>query len=335
MEIFVSQALFCSDECLKEATKKYHAGECMIISQLFNMEPGLNMYHYFLLFIRVLATVGLQNWVTYVHEQATIPPQRIKGYNSKGKLTATSISGLFNLSSTIEHEDGNNISFDCLIIMLYMKFMKLDADDDLLAASLLHLLEGIKCCAVPYTCIIMSEVNIPPNTVLVGTALPITNTLINHSCNPNVCMYYGGNTGFVMRAWVPIKKGEQIFTTYGDPFPYSSKTERQEYLLNGQKFICKCDACENNWPMMANLPIDLKLSQELEIQEERALQQRKFKGTLDNFRQYVSTQMDLETKCKFITKLHGRKKCLTMIYEMQKLLILTLFRIEGNFYHIQ
>jgi hypothetical protein len=306
----------------------------MVISQFIHMEPDLVKHRHFMLFIRVLATVGLQNWVKYVHEQAAIPPQRIKGFNSEGKLTATSLSGLFNLYTNIECRDGKLGS--CFLVLLYMKFNDLNVDDELLAVSLLQLLDGIECCASNYdSSVFNGNEYFCPNPVSLGAALPITTTLLNHSCNPNICMYFSGNTGFVMRAWVPIKKGEQIMITYASTFTIMAKEQRQALIFANQKFICNCEACDNNWPLMGDLPMDSKLFQELQIQEERELQRKRIKGNLDNFKLYVSSKMDLETKRNFVTKLYKKNKCLTQIYEMQKAFLLTLFVIEGNFSHVK
>ncbi|XP_044006082.1 SET and MYND domain-containing protein 4-like [Aphidius gifuensis] len=75
----------------------------------------------------------------------------------------------------------------------------------------------------------------------------------NHSCNPminrNICGGY-----MISTAICPIKKGQQIFETYGEAYFTEEKKERQVYL-NDHHFICKCEACINNWPIPVNIDI--------------------------------------------------------------------------------
>ncbi|KAJ8675933.1 hypothetical protein QAD02_011719 [Eretmocerus hayati] len=73
------------------------------------------------------------------------------------------------------------------------------------------------------------------------------NSLINHSCYPNVhrCFTkYGESKVYALQK---IKKGTQICKSYCDMFCLMSKSERQEYLkLYG--IDCDCPACINDWP---------------------------------------------------------------------------------------
>ncbi|KAK0072128.1 hypothetical protein PV326_000416, partial [Microctonus aethiopoides] len=69
--------------------------------------------------------------------------------------------------------------------------------------------------------------------------------LFNHSCDPSMLSMVSGDIS-VSIAVQRIKKGEQIFITYGPEFLTSTTNERRNYYKN-RDFWCECVACIRNW----------------------------------------------------------------------------------------
>lgn len=70
---------------------------------------------------------------------------------------------------------------------------------------------------------------------------------INHSCRPNVHHSWCEKLGKeVIYASSPIAQGQEILTTYLEP--YASTEERRRILVTDFRFICRCDVCERAEP---------------------------------------------------------------------------------------
>lgn len=75
----------------------------------------------------------------------------------------------------------------------------------------------------------------------------------NHSCNPNVArITVDGQLVFIVIK--PIDKNHQLFVCYRDDFHHTSQEVRQEVLLKSYRFSCKCEACQNYYPQLNDLP---------------------------------------------------------------------------------
>lgn len=79
-------------------------------------------------------------------------------------------------------------------------------------------------------------------------------SLLNHNCAPNVIRTFI-NDKIVIVVQRPIKKDHQLFDNYGYHFGSVSKDRRQMELLKQYRFVCDCDACNNDWPYMTDLKI--------------------------------------------------------------------------------
>lgn len=127
--------------------------------------------------------------------------------------------------------------------------------------NLNHILAGnfiAKCLKmVPYNAFDIGESSLMPSMdfdfTLVGGALYSTLCLINHSCDPNVFLYLFDERTRVIAAVKPIKKGDQIFVTYGPMFIHQTLDDRQKELKTKYLFDCKCDPCLYDWPIWAEL----------------------------------------------------------------------------------
>lgn len=114
-------------------------------------------------------------------------------------------------------------------------------------------------------------------SVEIGAGLYNTLSLINHSCDPNVVRHCYGDV-VVLRSIRPIAKGEevrplylcrkcfliflptetiylfQIVDNYGYHYATHTFGERQAALCKQYYFSCRCQACQELWPLYDDLP---------------------------------------------------------------------------------
>ncbi|KAJ6222537.1 hypothetical protein RDWZM_001082 [Blomia tropicalis] len=81
--------------------------------------------------------------------------------------------------------------------------------------------------------------------ISIGSGLYIAESVFDHSCEPNATTIYSG-IDLEVRAIKPITKEEKITINYFDM--KESKSIRQEKLLTGYYFNCKCQRCSNENP---------------------------------------------------------------------------------------
>lgn len=84
-------------------------------------------------------------------------------------------------------------------------------------------------------------------------------SLLNHSCAPNVTRLVDGITSVIVVERI-IKAGEQVFQDaglYESNHRYVVKEERQTYLKRQWNFVCQCEACVRDYPLLEELPVSL------------------------------------------------------------------------------
>lgn len=84
-----------------------------------------------------------------------------------------------------------------------------------------------------------------------GMTVGVFGCLFNHSCNHNIDRVTLDNK-MVFYVNRPIKAGEQLFINYGALYESDSLEERRE-ILSEYDFVCECDACTKNYPLVDGL----------------------------------------------------------------------------------
>lgn len=98
----------------------------------------------------------------------------------------------------------------------------------------------------------MSEVNDNGKEISRATAILPFLSLLNHSCNFNV-VTCSIERSIAIYAVDVIKKGEQVFISYGSWFVLQTKEQRR-LALEPYYFVCSCIACKEDWPEFKRLP---------------------------------------------------------------------------------
>lgn len=86
----------------------------------------------------------------------------------------------------------------------------------------------------------------------VGGVICLFGSLFNHSCDSNISRITFQDK-IIFFASRPIKAGEQLFISYRPNFSFLNRKRRQS-ALDCFGFKCKCQACENDWPVFEKLP---------------------------------------------------------------------------------
>ncbi|XP_057331815.1 SET and MYND domain-containing protein 4-like [Microplitis mediator] len=79
-----------------------------------------------------------------------------------------------------------------------------------------------------------------------GSFLAPLEDLCSHSCDRNTYPLSTGDINATI-AVQPIKKGQQIYLTYGPYFQELPAFQRKQFILMFFKFWCQCTACINDW----------------------------------------------------------------------------------------
>lgn len=67
--------------------------------------------------------------------------------------------------------------------------------------------------------------------------------IMNHECSPNTYHTYNNQCVMKVRAARPIKKGEEITTSYTSIM--WNTTIRRKHLLKTKQFLCECERCRD------------------------------------------------------------------------------------------
>lgn len=82
---------------------------------------------------------------------------------------------------------------------------------------------------------------------LIGHGIFPFSAFFSHSCCPNT-ERFGVGEKFVVIVRLPIKKGDQVFISYGPTFDSTHRRARRHNIAGRFNFNCCCDACKNDWP---------------------------------------------------------------------------------------
>ncbi|KAF7286825.1 hypothetical protein GWI33_003882 [Rhynchophorus ferrugineus] len=249
-----TQALYCSQNCKKEAYKKYHKYECAIMVTLRN--NGMNKLDLIAMRIAILIRDDFnQSSLTAVEENSIYRSDRYTEIHNlvtnREKRTASDLFQKAATTAILYHYLKTNTNFFDEtsnyeenfkeLVLLHRQtsacnFHNINADLVVINENSTKQL-GID--AMNYNCIASGAYSFL--------------SMFNHSCSPNVLRLSCGINSIVI-ALEPIKKGEKCLDNYGYHYALMTKQERQHSLKDQYKFVCNCDACEHDYPCYQSLP---------------------------------------------------------------------------------
>ncbi|CAL8101180.1 unnamed protein product [Orchesella dallaii] len=289
--------IYCSTECLQEASKRYHKYECPCYPYFHNTRTQRHIH----MAIRIICIVGpqeLYRMFKVKDPKIFTPPQNLS--NILGTDPDTKIydsSSYLPIYHLIAHKhdpsDMNDIEYFTNVLqglvfanvlekfspfydeINYLNTHPKEFFKTFIASLILHHVENVS-----YNSISLDELTgLEGITLLVkeptilnerirgiqfpqyGAATYAVASLINHSCEPNTTRVHdlrNGRMAFV--ALKGIKAGEELVTSYSRVFLADTRDERRDYLKKTYNFVCNCIACKEDWPPLLQIHDGLQLS---------------------------------------------------------------------------
>ncbi|XP_071517837.1 SET and MYND domain-containing protein 4-like [Panulirus ornatus] len=259
-----SGVAFCSPRCRDLALATYHRWECKFLDLLKGSGVSLNCY----LALRVVTQHGLPFFKKLrrrLQEPATLPtassPHRPDDY-----MTFYHLVGLEEQRSSKDFFQRSLVATFLLKVLQRADFFgKWDdegaPDKDLTEEELLVgglLLRHLQ--VIQFNAHELSGMSFAggmnnyreTKSVFLGLAVYPTVAFCNHSCFPAVTRYFEGDR-MVIVSLRPLRPGDVVAENYGPIFTHQPRQERHRKLLSRYWFKCGCEACEEDWPIYANM----------------------------------------------------------------------------------
>jgi len=270
------QAMYCSLECLEEAAKSFHQYEHRILGYFHSQ----GMRQRDLLILRIICTAGPQKlWELFKSDfnaDLASGRTRIKGEDPETGVYESGYFQILHLLSHSHHRKDSGWGFDSIfrsfllvsLLVEYSDFFsnltepdsEMTAFKNFISSLILEHYEN-----TPYNAVAFNELENDEEkldglcSIPFGTGIFPTISLINHSCAPNA-IHVRGRKGcetavISLRALNP---GDEITITYGPRFTLSGRKQRQAELERKYTFLCRCVACEENWPISSSDLVPIK-----------------------------------------------------------------------------
>ncbi|KAH0557873.1 hypothetical protein KQX54_012509 [Cotesia glomerata] len=253
-----SNVIYCSEECRNVAWKDYHDIECSILHGLLSSVHDYDCSN----------LMSLRLFIKAIKEFGTVKTlyENVQRIDSTEDFTMKSFTdGIYDdkkyasIYPLCGKPMGTRLKVQCAVKTLqYMYFMALTSN--IFGKKMINMDElanyeyAVFVGKLLYHHTALSSTNIcaiyAPSTnkglLNCGVLLNPLESLYNHSCDPNVGYFVCLDTSTFITLQ-PIKKGDQLFISYGQEFHMMPTSKRREQLQNIRSYWCDCHACINNW----------------------------------------------------------------------------------------
>lgn len=248
-----SDVIFCSDKCKAQATT-FHRFECGILKTFWRAKASVTCH----LSMRMMAVYPLDFFVEIRPDL-----ERKMTYEEVDALQSRDYRKAYAL---VTHEEGRNpeemfhrtlmakFLLNCLVKKDYLK-----GRDELRAYIgnlILHNIQVLQFNAHEIFELQKDEKDNIGRTEFIGGAIYPVLALFNHSCDPATVRYFDGKRVHV-RTIRPLRAGEEIGENYGPIFTQNPRQDRQHQLKQQYKFECRCQPCDENWPLFKQMTNDV------------------------------------------------------------------------------
>ncbi|XP_055694873.1 SET and MYND domain-containing protein 4-like [Lutzomyia longipalpis] len=253
-----TQTMFCSQACQEEAMKDFHVIECPINGALFKIfDMGLRIV--FRTVISAFLLFADPNTMAGAVMKIERERKNVFNFDWSGAVSAEQryapIHNMLTKEKKLkENSDFKNHVNTALIFNLLknnssqfsQRFLTSDKAEKFLKKIIFRYVVLCPMNAYSFDTIMENE---HLDDFYYGGGMHGFRTLINHSCNPNICINTMGTRSVVMTV-KKIVAGEQLFANYSCNFKYMEKSMRQLVLHKQHDFHCECVACTKNFPML-------------------------------------------------------------------------------------
>lgn len=228
-------ALYCSEKCREIAKQSYHYNECDLCQFDFVEQLNIKIVLKGLKEITSIGNNGQPFDGTIFKSDRYEEIQELQTNKEK-----RSVRDLF--------EAANEACIYYYFLKKYSDFFtQIDIGEERFKELLFHHYFSTSCNKMSVQKIKKTSVDTEFHEV--GEAIYAFSSLFNHHCYGNVTPSFYGSS-IVLRAANDIKAGENCCLTYKNyNFAEYPKLVRAHQLWRYYHFNCKCEACENNWPI--------------------------------------------------------------------------------------
>ncbi|XP_044005070.1 SET and MYND domain-containing protein 4-like [Aphidius gifuensis] len=252
--------MFCSNKCRDDANDDYHAIECQVLKfiQKFNLQD-----EYFIVTRIICKAIveadcsldTLKNDLDKIHAEKN-PLKR--GFVNE-IFESNKISSIYSLLGHSVKDNFNSKIHINSILISYLLITKTNVSssgilndrnfdnlkDNYMFIWLIKLVQKLILICNTNSLSLVGFGD-KPEGLFQGIYTNIS--LFNHSCCPTVASSTQCDK-LILTAIQPIAKGQQVYYNYAQHYRANEKKDRQLELFKYYKFICKCKACEKNWPV--------------------------------------------------------------------------------------
>ncbi|XP_014212940.1 SET and MYND domain-containing protein 4-like [Copidosoma floridanum] len=207
-------AVFCSENCKKEALLQYHDVECSLLPLLCADSLGHNYVIRVAVRIYIIAIKkeGLAHILEVASNLKNSEDTRVKKFPYNNVFRSHTIESMYNLLETENYSNFEESLFDY---------------------SYSHYLPR-------------EEVDEASENKNLGSIITSFCSLFNHNCCNNVERLFTCNTEIVLFTSRSVKKGEQLFINYGTDI-FTENLKQRSSLEKKYDFVCDCRACKEDW----------------------------------------------------------------------------------------
>ncbi|XP_047473456.1 SET and MYND domain-containing protein 4-like [Penaeus chinensis] len=269
-----SLVVFCSEECRARGLADYHEQECEVLPALAAFSGDTPCVLAFRILMR-LSFARLKELIPRLKKEAeTLPPEKL-GFNEDGIYSSYDFRAIYHLCSNKQHHTNKQLFGRCIEAFIVTKLLEMSrryfvnsrgepvcpSEEDVLltGSTLVSLIMKLRCNIFTIKDLQVSY-NITGDVVgaNVGTKVLATMSLLNHSCNPSAVPSYGSDPSSLYAVRF-IPAGEEVTTFYGFRYFEKDTSARRHHLLIHYYFLCKCEACESDWPEKSHFPAEVSM----------------------------------------------------------------------------
>lgn len=317
-----TSTMFCSDDCARVGTKKFHKYECPIIDKLNALSTKILRISIRTFFEAVDVCRGNIEELKSLVEENCGSEKTV--FDLNGLMTRRNVLIAVDALQTNERSRTTADLFQrsgivAIISQLFLdhtplkELLATEDDQDFFRCFVFKQTQIAGCNYHGLYNGIVRKAEVEQNPQYASGSFPFC-SLINHSCAPNIIRVTenGINRVVVNR---PIPAGGQLFDNYGFHHCLENFNERQSGLAGQYMFKCFCEACTQKFPLFPELKlIDKKLEKFLS-DDIQMLSTLDVDRAIDRFKSYCEyiDRKDKNYPCKEVSSIQEcLLRCMTI-----------------------
>ncbi|XP_058448673.1 SET and MYND domain-containing protein 4-like [Malaya genurostris] len=260
-----SITMFCSEMCQQKAYQSYHRIECSVNKYLQNLFTKVILMALRTTTITISSfDYDLSNLLQHVQtlEGSSLNPFDIDWTNTDSREVYSTVHMFATNQTQRSASDLVQRSIFCIVmsetLLNNTPLISLCGSNESYR-DLIRVLVFRHSQTSPVSMHTMSCINYFPNEIeqfkdcqLACASFPIQ-SLINHSCEPNIQRITIPNGRIAMIVLRPIEKGGQLFDNYGYHHCLETLSQRKVGLWEQYQLLCRCKACNKDYPLYYDL----------------------------------------------------------------------------------